>query len=94
MIAESDEAGAYIISDGGSNIFVNGHPEYDTDRLAYEYERDKEKGLSPDIPVNYFPDDDPEKQPVSRWTAYSSLLFSNWLNYFVYQVTPYEFDKK
>ena len=94
VIASSDEAGAYIISDGGSNIFVNGHPEYDIDRLAYEYERDREKGLSPDIPKNYFPDDDTSKAPVSRWIAYSSLLFSNWLNYFVYQVTPYEFEAK
>lgn len=91
VIARSDTAGAYIISDGGGNIFVDGHPEYDTDRLAFEYERDKEKGLSPDIPENYFPGNDPEKPPVSSWIAHSSLLFSNWLNYFVYQVTPYEF---
>ncbi len=93
VIASSDRAGAYIISDGGSNIFVDGHPEYDIERLAYEYERDKERGLEPKIPENYFPDDDPENTPVSRWLSASSLLFSNWLNYFVYQITPYEFGK-
>ena len=91
VIAEGAEAGAYIISDGGKNIFVNGHPEYDLYRLAEEYIRDTDKGLEPDIPVNYFPDDDPSKEPVSRWISASSLLFSNWLNYFVYQITPYEF---
>lgn len=90
VIAES-ASGAYIISDGGSNVFVDGHPEYDADRLAYEYERDKEQGLSPEIPENYFPDDDPDAQPVTRWLSASSLLFSNWLNYFVYQITPYDF---
>ena len=93
VIASSDRAGAYLISDGGSNIFVDGHPEYDIDRLAFEYERDKERGLDPQIPENYFPDDDPEKTPVSRWHSASSLLFSNWLNYFVYQITPYDFGK-
>ena len=91
VIAEGAETGAYIISDGGKNIFVNGHPEYDLYRLAEEYIRDTDKGLEPDIPVNYFPDDDPSKEPVSRWISASSLLFSNWLNYFVYQITPYEF---
>lgn len=92
IVAFSDKAGAYIISDG-ANIFVDGHPEYDTDRLAYEYERDREKGLHPDIPENYFPKDDPDKSPVSRWISASSLLFSNWLNYFVYQITPYKLGK-
>ena len=74
-----------------ANIFVNGHPEYDLYRLAEEYIRDTDKGISPDIPKNYFPDDDPDKEPESRWISASSLLFSNWLNYFVYQITPYEF---
>ncbi|MBQ8965156.1 homoserine O-succinyltransferase [Ruminococcus sp.] len=91
VLAESDITGPYIITDGGSNIFVNGHPEYDLYRLAEEYIRDTDKGLSPDIPANYFPDDDPDKEPVSRWLSASSLLFSNWLNYFVYQITPYQF---
>ena len=91
IIASSEEAGPYIISDGGKNIFVNGHPEYDLCRLAEEYIRDTEKSISPDIPKNYFPDDDPSKEPISRWLAVSNLLFSNWLNYYVYQITPYEF---
>ncbi len=91
ILAESDEAGAYIVSDGGKNIFVNGHPEYDLYRLAEEYIRDTDRGLSPEVPKNYFPDDDPDKEPVSRWLACSSLLFSNWLNYYVYQITPYKF---
>lgn len=91
IVAESEEAGAYIVTDGGKNVFVNGHPEYDLYRLAEEYIRDSDRGLSPDIPKNYFPDDDPDKEPVSRWISASSLLFSNWLNYYVYQITPYEF---
>ncbi len=91
VIAESDEAGVYIVTDGKGNVFVNGHPEYDLYRLAEEYIRDTDAGLEPAIPANYFPDDDPEKEPVSRWISSSSLLFSNWLNYFVYQITPYEF---
>ena len=91
ILAESEKAGVYIVSDGGSNIFVNGHPEYDLYRLGEEYIRDTDAGLSPDIPENYFPDDDPEKEPVSRWLSASGLLFSNWLNYFVYQITPYQF---
>ncbi|MBR1739783.1 MAG: homoserine O-succinyltransferase [Ruminococcus sp.] len=91
VLAGSEETGPYIVSDGGSNIFVNGHPEYDLYRLAEEYIRDTDRGLSPAVPANYFPDDDPDKEPVSRYLAYSNLLFSNWLNYFVYQITPYEF---
>jgi len=91
VIAGSDETGPLIISDGGNNVFVNGHPEYDLYRLAEEYIRDTDKGLDPAIPQNYFPGDDPDKEPVSRWLSASSLLFSNWLNYYVYQITPYEF---
>lgn len=91
IIAESDQTGVYIITDNKSNVFVNGHPEYDLYRLSEEYIRDTDKGLSPDVPKNYFPDDDPDKEPVSRWLSASNLLFTNWLNYFVYQITPYEF---
>ena len=91
IVAESEETGAYIVVDDAGNVFVNGHPEYDLYRLAEEYIRDTDKGLSPDVPKNYFPDDDPDKEPVSRWLSTSNLLFSNWLNYFVYQITPYEF---
>ncbi|MBQ1535567.1 MAG: homoserine O-succinyltransferase [Ruminococcus sp.] len=91
IIAESDQTGVYIITDNKGNVFVNGHPEYDLYRLSEEYIRDTDKGLSPDVPKNYFPDDDPDKEPVSRWLSASNLLFTNWLNYFVYQITPYEF---
>ena len=91
IVAESDETGAYIVVDDAGNVFVNGHPEYDLYRLAEEYIRDTDKGLSPDVPKNYFPDDDPDKEPVSRWLSTSNVLFTNWLNYFVYQITPYEF---
>ncbi|MBQ2581116.1 MAG: homoserine O-succinyltransferase [Ruminococcus sp.] len=91
IVAESEETGAYIVVDDAGNVFVNGHPEYDLYRLAEEYIRDTDKGLSPDVPKNYFPDDDPDKEPVSRWLSTSNLLFSNWLNYFVYQITPYVF---
>ena len=90
IIAESEQAGVYIVTDGG-NVFVNGHPEYDLYRLADEYIRDKDAGLDPNVPENYFPDDDIGKEPESRWLSASSLLFSNWLNYFVYQITPYKF---
>ncbi len=91
IIAESDQTGVYIITDNKGNVFVNGHPEYDLYRLSEEYIRDTDKGLSPDVPKNYFPDDDPDKEPVSHWLSASNLLFTNWLNYFVYQITPYEF---
>ena len=91
IIAESDQTGVYIITDNKGNVFVNGHPEYDLYRLSEEYIRDTDKGISPDVPKNYFPDDDPDKEPVSRWLSASNLLFTNWLNYFVYQITPYEF---
>ncbi|MBR6872464.1 MAG: homoserine O-succinyltransferase [Ruminococcus sp.] len=91
VIAGSDETGPYIVTDGANNYFVNGHPEYDLYRLAEEYIRDTDRGLDPDVPVNYFPSDDPDKEPVSLWLSASSLLFSNWLNYCVYQITPFEF---
>ena len=91
VVAGSDETGAYIIVDDSGNVFVNGHPEYDLYRLAEEYIRDTDKGLSPDVPENYFPDDNPDKEPVSRWISASNVLFTNWLNYFVYQITPYQF---
>ena len=91
ILAGSEETGAYIVSDGGKNIFVTGQPEYDASTLANEYSRDIAKGISPSVPKNYFLDDDPRKTPVSRWIASSNLLFGNWLNYFVYQITPYNF---
>ena len=69
-----------------------GHSEYEKNTLAAEYFRDKEKGLDIDIPKNYFKDDDPSKPPVSLWKAHSSLLYTNWLNYYVYQLTPYDIN--
>ena len=93
ILAESDEAGVYIITTkGGRRIFVTGHSEYDADTLKNEYIRDLEAGKQPNIPKHYFPDDNPSKKPLVRWRSHASLLFSNWLNYFVYQITPYDID--
>lgn len=90
ILAESDEAGIYAVStDGGRQIFITGHSEYDTETLALEYRRDKEAGLPISIPKNYFPNDDDTKKPICNWRSCANLLFSNWLNYFVYQSTPY-----
>lgn len=89
--AESEEAGVYIVaSRGGKQIFVTGHSEYDPNSLKWEYDRDKAKGLRIDVPKNYFPKDDPSKMPLSTWRAHANLLYSNWLNYYVYQETPYD----
>ncbi len=71
---------------------MTGHSEYDADTLQKEYIRDLEKGLNPEIPKNYFPNDNPNKKPIVRWRSHASLLFSNWLNYLVYQITPYNID--
>ncbi len=94
ILAESEEAGVYCVStDGGRQIFVTGHAEYDTMTLAAEYFRDKNLGLPIEVPKNYFPDDDDTKEPHNSWRSSANLLFSNWLNYFVYQSTPYELDR-
>ncbi|MCR3758571.1 homoserine O-succinyltransferase [Clostridium felsineum] len=91
ILAESDEAGAYIVaSKNGKNIFVMGHAEYDSDTLNQEYLRDKNQGMDIRLPKNYFKDDDPEKGPMVTWRGHANLLFSNWLNYYVYQETPFE----
>ena len=91
VIAESDEAGLYIVKSTDSrNFFVFGHPEYDHDTLRNEYFRDVDKGLNPDVPLHYFPGDDPQKTPVDCWRAHAQLLYTNWLNYYVYQATPYD----
>ena len=93
ILASSKETGVYAVSTSkGKQIFVTGHSEYDKDTLKNEYLRDKEKGLEIDIPKNYFPNDDPTKEPIVSWRAHANLLFSNWLNYFVYQTTPYDIE--
>ena len=75
---------------GGSQVFITGHSEYDADTLLGEYLRDKKAGIDPDIPVNYFPNDDDTAEPVCTWRSSANLLYCNWLNYFVYQDTPYD----
>lgn len=93
ILASSKETGVYAVSTNkGKQIFVTGHSEYDKDTLKNEYLRDMEKGLEIDIPKNYFPNDDPTKDPIVSWRAHANLLFSNWLNYFVYQTTPYDIE--
>jgi len=91
ILASSEEAGVYAVkSDEGRQIFVMGHSEYDLRTLEKEYLRDKNAGLPIRVPKNYYPDDDDSRAPVMTWRAHASLLFSNWLNYFVYQTTPYD----
>jgi homoserine O-succinyltransferase len=95
ILADSEEAGVYlIISKDKSRIFVTGHSEYDPYTLQEEYERDVKKGLEIEPPVNYFPDDDPSREPLSTWRSHAHLLYSNWLNYYVYQATPYDLNVK
>lgn len=90
IVSESDITGPYlIIAEGGKNIFVTGHPEYDTMTLDQEYKRDVEKGLNPKVPCNYYPDDNPSQTPIKSWRCHANTLYFNWLNYYVYQVTPY-----
>ena len=92
ILAESEEAGVFLVIDrDGKQIFVMGHPEYDRVTLHNEYMRDKNKGLPIEKPVNYYPDDDETKQPLLQWRSHGNILYSNWLNYYVYQQTPYEF---
>ncbi|MGP1522146.1 MAG: homoserine O-acetyltransferase MetA [Treponema sp.] len=92
VLAESDEAGILLVkSKNNRQIFMTGHLEYDTDTLALEYTRDKDKGLPIEVPHNYFPGDNPGNTPVSTWRSHAHLFYSNWLNYYVYQETPYEF---
>ena len=91
LIAVSDEAGVFIVKSTNSrHFFVFGHPEYDTNTLANEYQRDVNKGINPALPKHYFPNDDPTQRPVSNWRAAAQLLYTNWLNYYVYQATPYD----
>ena len=91
ILSTSDEAGVYaVMNKKGRSIFITGHSEYDADTLKGEYVRDLTQGKPIEIPKNYFPADNPKKAPIVSWRAHANLLFSNWLNYFVYQTTPYD----
>ena len=94
LVAYSPEAGVYAVkSQDSRQFFVMGHPEYDPDTLAKEYWRDRNKGLDIEVPEHYFPGDNPDKPPVVRWRSAGQLLYTNWLNYYVYQTTPYDLKK-
>ena len=91
ILAESDVAGVYAVStDGGRQIFITGHSEYDTDTLEQEYLRDLNAGKPIHVPEHYYPNDDPTQRPRNTWRSSANLLLSNWLNYFVYQESPYD----
>lgn len=91
IISESDDAGVYVVmARGGREFFITGHSEYSPRTLDFEYHRDLDKGMNPSIPSNYYKDNDPTKEPIVRWRSHANLLFTNWLNYFVYQETPYD----
>ena len=93
ILSTSKEAGVYAVSTkNGKQIFITGHSEYDADTLLNEYNRDVSQGLPIEIPKNYFKNDDPKKNPVVSWRSHANLLYSNWLNYFVYQTTPYDIE--
>lgn len=94
IISESDASGIYMVMGrGGREFYITGHSEYSPMTLDFEYHRDLEKGINPHIPENYYPDDDPRKKPIVKWRSHANLLFTNWLNYFVYQETPYDIKK-
>ena len=93
ILASSEKAGVYAVTTRkGRQIFLTGHSEYDPDTLNKEYTRDKNLGINPKIPENYFPGDDDTKKPLATWRGHATLLFTNWLNYFVYQTTPYNIE--
>ena len=93
LLAESDEAGVYAVANlQARQFFITGHAEYDTNTLRNEYVRDVRAGLNPNVPQNYFPHDDPTLEPVVKWRSVAHLLFANWLNYYVYQETPFEIE--
>ena len=93
ILAESEEAGLYAMqTEGGKQVFITGHSEYDPETLKLEYVRDKNAGLPIEVPKNYFPNDDDTQAPLVRWRGHANLLYTNWLNYMVYQSTPYEVD--
>ena len=91
VLADSKEAGIFLVlAEEGKNIFVLGHPEYDRVTLDKEYKRDVNKGINPALPVNYYPNDDSNEKPLLLWRAHANTLYTNWVNYYVYQKTPYE----
>lgn len=93
IIAESDEAGVFLVaSKDGRRIFISGHPEYDRGTLKAEYERDVNKGLPIEIPRNYYPENDPSREPMVTWRSHANLFYANWLNYYVYQATPFNLE--
>lgn len=93
LLSYSDEAGPFIMSaNGGKQIMITGHLEYDAGTLGDEFKRDLQRGLDTQLPENYFPNNDPNEKPINRWRSHAHLLFSNWLNYYVYQETPYEWE--
>jgi homoserine O-succinyltransferase len=94
LLSVSPEAGVFAVKSADNRrFFITGHPEYDADTLALEYARDVEKGLEIEIPCNYFPSDDPTQPPIVTWRAHAQLMYTNWLNYYVYQSTPFDIDK-
>lgn len=94
LLAVSEDAGVFAVkSENNRRFFITGHPEYDFDTLANEYFRDVNKGLDIAVPANYFPDDDPTQAPIVKWRSAAQLFYNNWLNYYVYQTTPYDLDK-
>lgn len=94
ILASSEKAGVYAVTTpGGKQVFLTGHSEYDANTLEKEYLRDKGLGLNPKVPENYYPSDDDTKRPLISWRGHATLLFTNWLNYFVYQTTPYDINE-
>lgn len=93
ILADSEESGVYMVmARGGREFFITGHSEYSPLTLDFEYHRDLEKGLNPTVPAHYYIDDNPANEPLVKWRSHANLLFTNWLNYFVYQATPYRLD--
>ena len=93
ILAESEEAGVFIaMAEEGRKVFVFGHPEYDRLTLEKEYVRDKSKGLAIQLPKDYFPDNNSENRPLLMWRAHANTLYTNWINYYVYQLTPYVWE--
>lgn len=93
VLGESEEAGAFLVaSKDKRQVFILGHPEYEAHTIDSEYKRDIAAGLTPTVPVNYYKDDNPANTPLSTWRSHGSLLFTNWINYYVYQITPYQLD--